>query len=114
MVWNDECEDAFKNLKDMLCSVPVLNSPDFKKGFIVLIDGSDRGLGAVDLLAQVGGDGQEHPVGYFSRKLLPGEQRYSTIEKEYLAIKLALDAFKVCRMDSARIFLQPRPLSSIV
>ena len=31
------------------------------------------------VLTQVGGDGQEHPVGYFSRKLLPREQQYSTI-----------------------------------
>ena len=93
VVWNDKCEDAFKVLKDMLCSDPVLNSPDFKKGFIVQTDASDRGVGAV--LTQVGVDGQEHPVGYFSRKLLPREQRYSTIEKECLAIKLSLDAFKV-------------------
>ena len=26
VVWNDKCEDAFKVLKDMLCSDPVLNS----------------------------------------------------------------------------------------
>ena len=57
-------------LKDMLRSDPVLNSPDFKKGFIVQTDASDRGVGAV--LTQVGGDGQEHPVGYFSRKLCLG------------------------------------------
>ena len=50
-------------------------------------------MGAV--LSQVQEDGQEHPVGYYSRKLLAREQRYSTIEKECLAIKLALDAFKV-------------------
>ena len=69
------------------------NSPYFKKGFIVQTDASDRGVGAV--LTQVGVDGQEHPVGYFSQKPLPREQRYSTIEKECLAIKLSLDAFKV-------------------
>ena len=56
-------------------------------------DASDRGVEAV--LSQVQEDGQEHPVGYYSRKLLAREQRYSTIEKECLAIKLALDAFKV-------------------
>ena len=30
-----------------------------------------------------------------SRKLLPREQRYSTVEKECLAIKLSIEAFKV-------------------
>ena len=37
----------------------------------------------------------EHPIAYFSRKFLPREERYSTVEKECLAIKLALQAFKV-------------------
>ena len=32
---------------------------------------------------------------YFSRKLLPREQRYSTVEKECLAIKLGVQAFRV-------------------
>ena len=37
----------------------------------------------------------EHPVSYYSRKLLPHEQRYSTVEKELLAIKLATCVFRV-------------------
>ena len=47
VVWNEECEGVFKALKNMLCSDPVLNSPDFKKGFIVQTEASDRGVGAV-------------------------------------------------------------------
>ena len=34
-------------------------------------------------------------MAYFSRKLLPREEKYSTIEKECLAIKLAVQAFRV-------------------
>eukprot|EP00731_Ephydatia_muelleri_P004053 Em0002g229a len=92
-VWNEGCQRAFETLKKALISEPVLSSPDVSKTFIVQTDASDRGVGAV--LSQVQEDGQEHPVGYYSRKLLAREQRYSTIEKECLAIKLALDAFKV-------------------
>ena len=56
-------------------------------------DASDRGVGAV--LSQFDDDEREHPVAYFSRKLLPRETRYSTVEKECLAIKLATHAFRV-------------------
>ena len=40
-----------------------------------------------------GEDGTDRPIAYFSRKLLPREQHYSTIEKECLAIKLSVQAF---------------------
>ena len=49
-------------------------------------DASGRAIGAV--LSQVGGDDEEHPVAYYSRKLLPREEKYSTVEKECLAIIL--------------------------
>ena len=39
--------------------------------------------------------GQEHPIAFFSRKLLPQEESYSTIAKECLANKLGIQAFKV-------------------
>ena len=37
---------------------------------------------------------EEHPVTYISRKLLPNERNYSTVEKEALAIKWALDKLR--------------------
>ena len=41
-----------------------------------------------------GEPGHRHPVAYISRKLFPREVRYSTVEKEWLAVKWALDAFR--------------------
>ena len=40
--------------------------------------------------------GWDRPVAYFSRKLLPREKAYSTIEKECLAIVLAVKLFQIC------------------
>jgi hypothetical protein len=93
VVWTTACVNAFQRLKELLCTTPVLKSPDFHLPFILQTDASDRGVGAV--LSQRDDSGQEHPVAFFSRKLLPREERYSTVEKECLAIKLGVQAFKV-------------------
>ncbi|XP_060775580.1 peptidyl-prolyl cis-trans isomerase FKBP5-like isoform X6 [Neoarius graeffei] len=54
-------------------------------------DASDTGLGAVLLQGE---PGERHPVAYISWKLYPREVRYATVEKECLAVKRALDAFR--------------------
>ena len=76
---NSECDVAFQELKSILCSSPVLASPDFSRSFILQTDASERGVGAV--LSQCDDDGQKHPFAYFSRKLLPREEHYSTLRK---------------------------------
>lgn len=79
MVWNpvpwmEEAERAFQRLKESLCNSPMLQSPDFSQRFLVQVDASANGLGAV--LAQ-GEKDQEQPILYLSHKLLPQETRYS-------------------------------------
>ena len=96
VAWSEACATAFRKLQELLCSSPVLRSPDFTRSFILQTDASDRGIGAV--LSQEDSEGEEHPVAYFSRKLLPREERYSTVEKECLAIKLGIQAFRVYLM----------------
>ena len=91
--WTSKCGEAFEKLKAALCSSPVLWSPDFSRSFVLQTDASDVGVGAV--LSQRDDEGQDHPISFFSRKLLPRECNYSTIEKECLAIKLSIQAFQV-------------------
>ena len=93
VVWTTACEKAFEALKKALCSTAVLQSPDFNRPFILQTDASNRGVGAV--LSQRDDDGNERPIAYYSRKLLPREERYSTVEKECLAIKVATNTFRV-------------------
>ena len=92
VMWSEECGSAFGKPKNYLCYEPILRSPDSDK-FILQTDASDRGIGAV--LTQHDAEGNEHPVAFYSRKLLPREQRYSTIKKECLAIKAATHTFRV-------------------
>ena len=84
---------AFTKLKELLCAAPILSSPDFGKPFVLQTDASDRGVGAV--LSQMNDEGVEHPVAFFSRKLLPREEKYATVEKECLAVKLGVETFRV-------------------
>ena len=71
VLWTEECQVAFDALKEALSSKPVLHNPDFTKPFILQTDASDYGIGAV--LSQLDEQGQDYPISYFSKKLLPRE-----------------------------------------
>ncbi|CAM4525184.1 unnamed protein product [Lepidochelys olivacea] len=88
VVWTEQCQEAFRALKEALVSGPVLANPDFDKSFVVFTDTSDTGLWSV--LMQEDGKGERHPIVYLSKKLLPREQHYAAIEKECLAMVWAL------------------------
>ena len=92
VVWSEAMQQAFDTLKNHLNAEPILQLPDWKKEFVVRTDASDSGVGAV-LLQEV--DGMLKPITYISKKLLPRETRYSTIEKECLAIVWAVERFQV-------------------
>ncbi len=92
-MWSDECQIAFESVKSLLCSTPVLSAPNFSTLFKLEVDASATGAGAVLLQEDV--HGIDHPVCYFSRKFLKHQLNYSTIEKEALALLLALQYFEV-------------------
>ena len=79
-------------MKSILASPPILHLPDLEKAFIVKTDASEKGLGAI-LLQEF--EGVLHPIAFASRKLLPRETRYSTIERECLAIVWAIKKFEL-------------------
>lgn len=91
VTWIAETEKAFQELKGALCSGPMLVTPDFSKPLVVQTNASKTGMGAV--LSQLQ-EGEEHPVVYISWKLLLREQRYSTVEKECLAINWVVVTLK--------------------
>jgi hypothetical protein len=89
--WTSDQQQAFDTLKHALVSPPILRYPDFTKQFIVNTDASATSIAAI--LTQVHND-VEHPICYSSRTLNDAERRYSTIERECLAIVFAVKTYK--------------------
>jgi len=106
-----QCQASFDNLKAILISAPVLSAPNFDIPFKIAVDASDLTAGAV--LLQEDDDGIDHPVCYFSRKFNNSQRNYSTIEKECLALILALQHFEIYVTSSSQptvVYIDHNPL----
>lgn len=90
--WSTNHELAFQDLKGVMQNPPILRPPHWEEEFILQVDASNRGLGAI--LSQKDQNGEEHPIAYASRKLQPREQKLSTTEKECLGIVWAVELFR--------------------
>jgi len=89
--WTTEANDAF--LKSLFTSAPILIQPDSSKQFVVEVDASDIGVGAV--LSQTAGPNNKlHPCAFFSRRLSPAERNYDVGNRELLAVKMALEEWR--------------------
>lgn len=110
-VWSAACDQAFRAAKDLLCNAPILSAPDFERPFKLEVDASATGAGAV--LIQESEMGIDHPVCYFSKKCTACQRRYSAIEKEALALLLALQHFGIYLGGSSfpiRVYTDHHPL----
>ena len=65
IVWNEKANQAYESLKTMLCEHPVLMLPNFDKTFILRIDASGVGLGAM-LMQEYNDD--SHVIAYASKQ----------------------------------------------
>ena len=91
-VWGDEQETAFKRLKDILSSPPVLGYVDYTLPFELHTDASAMALGAVLYQEK---DGLKRVIGYASRALGKAERNYPAHKLQFLALKWAVtDKFK--------------------
>ncbi|KAL2087418.1 hypothetical protein ACEWY4_016246 [Coilia grayii] len=84
--WTDECFTAFTTLKTMLLECVILAHPDFGEPFILSVDASLDGLGAV--LSQVPkGERLARPVAFASKTLSASQRKYPAHRLEFLALK---------------------------
>ena len=82
-IWTEECEAAFRTLRKLLTTAPVLAQPDIEKPFDVFCDASGIGLGCV--LMQEG-----RVIAYASCQLTKHEVNYPTHDLELAAVVHAL------------------------
>ena len=85
--WKEEHERSFQEIKALLVSEGLQKYPDHNKPFEIYTDASEYQLRACIMQ-----EGQ--PMAYYSKRLNPTQQRYSTMEKELLSIVYTLSEFK--------------------
>ena len=86
-VWGESQQKAFNDMKRILSQETLLAYPNFNEPFIIHTDASHTQLGAV--ISQ-----NDKPIAFYSRKLNEAQTRYTTTERELLAIVETLKEYR--------------------
>ena len=89
--WTPDMQNAFEQAKAAISRATLLSFPSRSTKLEVLTDASDVAVGAA--LQQMTSSGPA-PIAFFSRKLSPTEKRYSTFDRELLAVHAAIRHFR--------------------
>ncbi len=89
--WSTHCHDVFNTLKRKMSTAPTLAHPVADKPFVLTTDASTVGIGS-----ELAPESSERlrPIAYFSRVLSKTERRYSTYDREFLAVVMATRHFR--------------------
>lgn len=90
-IWTNKQQEAFDKLKKALAEEVTLAFPDFEQMFYVTTDASNVAIGAMLSQGELPND---RPIHFFSRTLSETQKRYSTTQKELLAIVEAVKVFR--------------------
>ncbi len=87
--WTEECSQAFHKLRQALLDQVLLAHPNFNEPFLLSVDASCNGLGAV--LSQVPSNGTTaRPIAFASKSLTYAQSRYPAHRLEFFAMKWAI------------------------
>jgi len=117
--WGVEQENAFQELKRKMTEAPVLAHFDPTLETIVQTDASSAAWAFV--ISQINKQGEEHPVAMESGAFKDAQVRYTTTEKEFLAIVMAfqkkrhllmqVNAIVITDHHNLRYWMEPRQLN---
>ena len=91
LTWNTDNTQAFTLVKQKMHGISTLAYPLTKGKFTLVTDASNFAIGAV---LQQTIDDSHRPIGYYSHKLTPTQQRYSAFDRELLGIYMSLKHFE--------------------
>lgn len=112
MDWNDEAIKAFNEVKDNFASRVLLNHFNSDANLTLTVDASNVAVGGV--LHQTY-KGKTEPLAFFSKKLTPSESKYSSFDRELLAIYLNIKHFKYLLEGRIfTVFTDHKPLTSAI
>ncbi|XP_073045532.1 uncharacterized protein [Primulina eburnea] len=109
--WDDNCEQAFQNLKKHLAELPVLAKPEPGEKLWVYLSATEIAVSSV-LVKEEGTD--QKPVYYVSHALRGAEMRYSELEKIALALVMTARKLRPYFLSHPIVVLTNSPLGRIM
>nr|GFA14425.1 reverse transcriptase domain-containing protein [Tanacetum cinerariifolium] len=90
-IFSNECIQAFRKLMEKLTEAPILIASNWDQPFELMCDASDYVVGAV-----LGQRVEKHfrPIHYASKTMNQAKTKYTTTEKEMLAVVYAFEKFR--------------------
>src|SRR5690606_27412368 len=109
-VWDEQCQEAFEELKRYLTTPPVLAKPDKGDTLYLYIAVSPSAISSV--LAKED-RGEQQPIFYTSKRMTDAEMRYSTLEKMALAVITSARKLRPYFQYHSIVILTNHPLRTI-
>jgi cleavage and polyadenylation specificity factor subunit 1 len=111
--WTESQKLAFESCKKQIVEATILAHPDPEAHLMLFTDASDSAVGAsLNQLRKASNEQSIEPLAFFSSKLSPAQQKWSTFDRELYAMYAAIRHFK--HMLEGRpftIFTDHRPLT---
>ncbi|XP_021594341.1 uncharacterized protein LOC110601499 [Manihot esculenta] len=109
--WSEDCQKAFKSLKEYLSSPHMRSSPLVEEELLIYLAMSEQAVGVV-LVRE--GMGIQKPVFYVNKLLKDTEVRYMNIKKLAFALLLVVRKFRMYMEGHQGVVMTDQPLKKIL
>jgi hypothetical protein len=93
--WNEKCQAAFNELKQLVMRAPILRPINYKDPRKIILQVDSSSIAAGFMLGQEGDNGRFHPSRYGLRPMNERESRYSQAKLELYGLFIALKSWRV-------------------